>query len=187
MNEPKRIQAFLRHHAFEILGALGALAILGAGIFLQLRHEAIATELASIEQRGGKVLQTITRRSVVAQQLETARATTKHLDEHLVRESDLAGNIAFFYELEEQTQVTLVQVRQFKAAPVPAGRHYLTVPFALQINGPYPAVLEYLNRLETSPRVLRVRNFSLARIRPDATALDLDLEVEILGAVEKKA
>lgn len=186
MSEPRRFTAFLRDHARELLGGLAALLLLGLGIFLYLRQSNIAAELAEVEQRGGKVLQTVTRRSVVSQQLDTARATVRHIEDNLVRESDLAGNIAFFYELEQQTGVRLVQVRQFKSAAVPAGRRFLTVPFSLQVNGSYTAVLDYLNRLESSPRILRVRNLSLSRIKPDAPALDLDLEVEILGAVEKK-
>ena len=55
------------------------------------------------------------------------------------------------------------------------------VPFALRATGPYRSVMRLLHEMETGPRQLRIRTYTMSQAEGDAEAVTLDLNVELLA------
>lgn len=176
--------SFFKRHLWNIVAGVVTSGALAWAVILHLRASELAEEVADAERDAQTVSRAIANRPALTRNLATARAAVTHLETHLVRESELAQNIAEFYELERRLNLRLVQIRQLNAAPLTAGKKYTLVPFSLQVAGPFNSVLSLLQELETRPRVGRIRSFEI-RARPDQPdTLDLDLELETLGTTE---
>ena len=99
----------------------------------------------------------------------------------------LAINQQYFYRLESETGVKLLDLRQ---NPVPAAKlgakngGYLGVPYNISIQGTFPQVIAFLRRLEHGRHFTRFNTVSIAKsVGSEATAdtLTVALNIELLG------
>jgi Tfp pilus assembly protein PilO len=89
-------------------------------------------------------------------------------------------NLGYFYQMEVLSRVRLRQLNQLVAIPA-EGRGFKVIPFALQATGTYPQLIRFLHNLETGPRLLRIRSYSLERGEVQTGNMRLDLTAETLG------
>ena len=94
----------------------------------------------------------------LAEQTAEMQELGKQFDARMVRASQLATNLQFFYRLENETGVKLLDVRQNPVAPVRAKgpkSAYVAVPFSVNVEGTYPQILAFLRRVEAGPGFAR--------------------------------
>jgi len=143
--------------------------IVGSAAALFLRSD--ATDLAQTEfQEREKELQKIDLNVRATAGLAEATAEMaeagSRFDTRLVRAAQLANNLQFFYRMEKETEVKLVDVRQLS---IPAQKRgevrgtYVPVPFAVTIQGTFAQVHDFLRRLESGPHFVRFNQVALAK------------------------
>jgi Tfp pilus assembly protein PilO len=120
------------------------------------------------------------------QQVEAMQAAAKQLDSRLVHATQLASNLQFFYRLESETGVKLLDVRQMplpSAKPGAAKTLYTPVPFVISLQGGYKQIMDFTSRLEKGARFCRFSSYSISKsfAQESAGQLTVAINVELLG------
>src|SRR6185295_18975503 len=69
------------------------------------------------------------------EQVTELQAATKELDSRLVRERQLAVNLQYFYKLEAENEVKLLDVRQNTRPRTPAKTTYIGISYNVNVQG----------------------------------------------------
>ncbi len=144
---------------------------------LESRHEEVSRQAAQMDANvvaGGNLDEHVAR----------MRGMLATLEERLVRSSELAVNLKYFYQVEAETGVTLADLRQVAAAAkAPEKGSYQSVGYSVVLTGGFPQIVAYFDELESGPRVYRISNFNLQKSRElSQSSLTLALNLELLGA-----
>jgi hypothetical protein len=79
-----------------------------------------------------------------------------------VRADELAKNQQYFYKVESETAVKLVDIRQNPPTNKPKAKTlYQPVSYSVVIRGTYAHVLDFLRRLESGQRFCRITSASI--------------------------
>lgn len=118
----------------------------------------------------------------------------RQFESQLVRAGQLATNLQFFYRIEAETGVKLIDVRQNPVAAAKAGAPrtaYSPVPFALSVQGTFPQIYNFLRHLETGPNFSRFTQVTLTKLDAASAAaaanaapgemMGANLMIELLG------
>jgi Tfp pilus assembly protein PilO len=121
--------------------------------------------------------------ATLAEHAAEMRARFGELGARIVQPSELADNMNYFYQLESNTGVSLIDLRQNVVAEKPVARNRLAgVGYTISLSGQFPQVIGYLDELENGSRFFRLRDFSLQRGRETTQAsVALTLNLELLG------
>lgn len=159
------------------------LVLLGVGdYFLWQRRDELGETYERTRQKGETMLLSLNGHARIVAQSATTGEALARIDQNLITESDLAGNMDYFYQIEKATKVRLTNLSQMSSQRAGDEEVYRAIPFSLRLNGSYPQVLAFLHELETGPRLLRVKNYHFTQIDPAIVdGLSLDLTVEVLG------
>lgn len=118
------------------------------------------------------------------EQVAELQSVTKDMENRLVRAGQLAVNLQYFYKLEAENEVKLLDVRQ---NPLPRNPKtlYVGVPYNVNIQGPYKNVMAFLQRVEKGRHFCRINtaSFTKAGGAGDQTSsiVTLALSLELLG------
>jgi hypothetical protein len=134
------------------------------------------------------------------QKLATNVAYSSQLDEHvraledanklisgrLVNPQDLAINLQYFYKLEAETGVKLLDTRpagSVSSKPSAIKGAYTPVPYVISLQAGYARALTFLRKLEQGNYYCRVINASCAQAGQEKASDEviLTLTVELLG------
>lgn len=115
------------------------------------------------------------------------QAATKELESRLVRAGQLALNQQYFYRLEAETDVKLLDVRP-NTPPKPKA-NYVGIPYNVNVQGSYKNVMNFLQRLENGRAFCRIyiANFTKAAGSSEggapsaSTTVTLALTLDLLG------
>ncbi len=166
--------------AVTLFGAVGVYYLSGA----------VTEATTLLEQRtteGTRIAENVVNAANLREQVAEIAAARAKMDERLVRSSELAKNLQYFYRLESETGVDLIDIKQNSAAAnrtVPRGTKaaFSAVNFSVSFRGDYWAALHYLRRLENGAHFCRVLSASIEPISPDrAGPVKLSLNIELLG------
>lgn len=111
-------------------------------------------------------------------------AANKVIEGRAVRPVQLLHNAQYFYELERESGVKLLDSRQTRPGSVakPAKGTYVPVAFSVRAEGTLPQVLDFLRRIESGAHYSRVM---MANCSTDpekrSSQVTLALTVELLG------
>lgn len=177
----ERLVVFLRKYPF----GLGCLFVfVGLGVYWCFNFEnlpAAEMELESKTSEARRLASNIKNAVRLREHVETMSEAVAKIDDRLVRASDLATNLGYFYQLVKDTGVKLVDVKQ-NALPVskdkdrkPAGS-YLAVPFTVIVAGDYPHLVSFLRSLENGRYFCRVNNAIIDTSRQTAPGADASEE-----------
>ncbi len=158
--------------------------LVGTGdyFFLYKRRNEFAERYERTRQDGETILLSLNGQPRLSAQATTVEEALAYIDKNLAVESDLAGNLDYFYQIEKSAKVHLISLSQLSSQPSTEEEAYHSIPFSLRLSGAYPQVLDYLHQLETGPRLLRVKNYRFSQAESAAAdGLALDLTVEVLG------
>jgi len=123
----------------------------------------------------------------LAEQTAELKQAGAEFETRLVRASQLASNLQFFYRLESETGVKLLDVRQ---NPIPVPRtgapktQYSPVPFTLSVQGTYPQIFDFVRRVEAGSYFTRFTNVTVTKAASDqgfSDRLNVSLALEMLG------
>lgn len=174
------VAAFKRRPLLVACGAVSLALALGVYFRMDVRDAA----QARFDEREKELLRLIANTKNSAQldaQLEALRRANAVVEAGALRANELARNQQIFYQLEAESGVKLLDLRQLNpAAPVKGGPvTYLSIPFSLTVKGDYSQILDFLQRLDHGPTLCRVSSASIGR--PVEGSYTLNLGVELLG------
>lgn len=164
-------------------GVLSLLLVAG----LYLRSDEIPTADAELLQKlaeSQRLAQNITYSAQLKEQVEALVAANKEIDSRIIRASQVGTNTQYFYKLESESGVKLVDFRPLStAAPAKGSKAtFMPVGFNVSVQGSLPQVLDFLRMLETGTRYSRVLTASLAGAPANRKGpLTLSLSLELLG------
>jgi hypothetical protein len=129
---------------------------------------------------GARLAANVKNAAQLPEQLEVLTSAGKKIQSRLIRGSQLATNLQYFYRLETDSGVELIDLRQTSSGqPTKATAG---VGFAIAVKGDYVTLLGCLRRLENGPHYCRVMSASINGAAPDRAApLTLSLSLELLG------
>ena len=163
--------------------SLTLFVLLGAGdYFLWRRWKLQAEAYERTRQEGEAMLLSLNGQARILTQTTTIEEALAYIGRNLAAESDLAGNLDYFYQIEKNARIRLGNLSQLSSQPGGENEAYRAIPFSLRLSGAYPQILAYVHELETGPRLLRVKSYRFAQADPTAVeSLSLDLTIELLG------
>jgi Tfp pilus assembly protein PilO len=117
------------------------------------------------------------------EQVAEIQVLTKELESRVVKAGQLAVNLQYFYKLEAETEVKLLDVRQ---NPIPRNTKtlYLGIPYNVNIQGSFKQVMAFVQRLEKGRHFCRINtaNFiKLGAAGDGSTGMTLSLTLDLLG------
>lgn len=159
--------------------------LLAVGIYF--RGDEIPSAEAELSQKSAeaqRLAQNLINSAQLKEQLEAITAANKAIDAGIIRASQVGNNTQYFYKLESETGVKLVDFRP-QAVPPPAKGSkaaFTPVTFNVGVQGTLPQVLDFLRQLENGGRYTRVLTASLSGAPANRKSpLTLTLVVELLG------
>ncbi|HEY0946569.1 MAG TPA: hypothetical protein VGD81_14925 [Opitutaceae bacterium] len=178
-----------------------ALAALVFGAATYYRSAAVPEMESLLEQRtteGERLKNNIKYSALLDDQLAALMAANRDIQERSVRPVERAKNYQYFYKMEADTGVKLLDLRQMELPAAGGARPgtppkgpkptYVGVPYSVAVQGTYPQVLNFLRRLESGLHFCRLLNASVSTARNQnettdsgPTPITLSLTLELLG------
>lgn len=158
--------------------------LLAAGIYF--RGEAIPTAEAELGQKSAeaeRLAQNLKYAAQLKEHLESVQAAGKTIDSRIIRATQVGTNTQYFYQLESDTGVKLVDFRPQGSAPAKGAKSvYTPVAFVVSVQGTLPQVLDFVRQLEGGGRYARIVTASVSTVPANRGGpLTLSLVVELLG------
>jgi hypothetical protein len=167
--------------------ACGALA-LTLGILIYVRSGGVPEGQALLDQKtslGERINANLQNGVGLAEQYAAITASRKEIESRLVRADEIAKNLQFFYKLEAETGVKLVELHQNVVSNKPGKSFYRGVGYAVAVRGDYIRILDFMRRLENGQRFCRVMtataSMSTVSENERSNELTLNLSLELLG------
>jgi Tfp pilus assembly protein PilO len=174
---------FLRRNLFAVACSVTIVVLLGSGWWLwhDLKHQ--EEDLQSRTLQGETELEIIAMSPLLREALAQTRTTVERINRNLAVESNLADNLWYFYKLEEQTKARIRGLNQLATSgPGDDTRsEFKPIPYSMEISGTFAQVMNFLQSLESGPRLVKVRGFTFRRSETDAGAVVLQLDLTVLG------
>ncbi len=142
-------------------------------------------EVTAKREERSKELKRFKNNVVAAVQLDEQLAALEKSNQQFlasaIRVTELAKNPQIFYNLEKETGVTMVDVRQLvtTAPGKAAADSYMIVPFSVSAEGEFKQLLTLLKRLEFGQQVTRISSASLSPAQNGR--LSLSFTIDYLG------
>lgn len=163
------------------------LVSLVCGVIIYLHLDDISTRQTELEAKSAeaaKMSANIRNATNLAEQVSEIQAATKELDARLMKAGQLAVNLQYFYKLEAETEVKLVDVRP-NGVPRNNKTQFVGVSYSVSIQGSYAKVMNFVNRLQNGRHLCRIitASFNKSGGAADVSGTDmtLALTVELLG------
>ncbi|MFZ5494209.1 MAG: hypothetical protein ACOZE5_02585 [Verrucomicrobiota bacterium] len=182
--------AFAKKHT---IGTICVLLVVACGVLLYFRWGALAASQAEYEAKSteaAKMIANVKNAPSLEEQVAEIQQLSKELESRLIKPGQLAVNLQYFYKLEADNEVKLLDVRQNTPARRAGGKPvFMPVPFSLTVQGPYANVMKFLGGLQTGRHFCRILNSNLTRSggaseggsAPARQEYSLVLNVELLG------
>lgn len=158
----------------------GALSI-ACAILLYLRNDMIEEYQADYDAKSAdaqRILANVRNAKDLPEQLAEIQALTKEVDSRLVHAGQLAINQQFFYKLEAETEVKLIDLRPGNPAAVKG--FYLAVPYNLSVRGNFKQLMAFLQQLEGGRHFCRFSSATFTKVG-GGDEMSLNLAIELLG------
>ena len=175
--------SFVRKNPIAI-GCAGLALLLGGAIYYRSgQMPDTEAELTQKSAEGERYAANLKNATQLQEHFDALVAANKAIDARIVRASQFAQNVRYFYKLESETGVKLVT--DPRVAPPLAKKDpkaaYVSIPCSLAVQGTLPQLLGFLRRLESGTHYCRVLNVSLAGSADRNAPLSLSLNLELLG------
>lgn len=119
------------------------------------------------------------------EQMDALNTADHAIDTRLVRAAQLATNTQYFYRLESDTGVKLINIFQNTTTAQAAKatkNNFVPIAFTLTAQGSYAQLLDLLHRLENGVHYCRILSATTSKVgNGDNDVLSLNLSLELLG------
>ena len=170
--------------------ACGAIAV-ACGVLYYFRGDKIEVNQKAYEQKSAeaaKILTNVTNSANLHEQVAALQAAVKELEARAVRAGALVVNQGYFYKLEAETGVKLMDVRPGAIPKAAQKTAFIGVPFSVAVQGNFKQVLAFLQHLENGPDFCRLKNINFSKAGGAAEfsasggdTLTLTLSLDLLG------
>ena len=168
----------------------GALCVI-LGVLLYFRSDKIDENQTEFEARSAertKILANVRNSENLPKQVAELQVLAKEMESRLIRTGQLAVNLQYFYKLEAENEVKLLEVRQGNP-PKASKSLYIGVPYTVSVQGSFKQVVAFLQRLETGPHFCHFSSVTFTKsggATIDAAGvvaadMTLNLNLELLG------
>lgn len=158
-----------------IVASLSVIVLMGsASYFLWHRQHALTVNHEELRRNGEDMMQSLTGQARITAETAAVTEALDFIDRNLINEADLAANLGYFYQIEAAARIRFSQLSQLSSQPQPPESLFKPVPFALRATGTYRQIMRLLHELETGPRQLRIRTYSLTQSEGDAAPASLE-------------
>jgi Tfp pilus assembly protein PilO len=168
------------------LGFICGLLCLAAAGWLYYRGGELEKRQGEYEAKSAEAARLVSNVSIsknLPEQVAEMQALTKELESRVVKAGQLAVNLQYFYKLEAETEVKLLDVRQ-NTLPRNSKTLYLGVPYSVNVQGSYKQVMDFVQRLEKGRHFCRINIANFTKV-PGAgdgsTGMTLSLTLDLLG------
>jgi len=170
-----------------LVGCIVVCAALGAGIYY--RSDVLPERQQALEKmtsEGRRLALNVRNGTQLSEQMAALTSARAEIEQRMIRKDELATNLQYFYRLESETGIKLVDLRQGTsvsgASTVAKGSAFSPVLFNVSVQGEFPVLIDFLRRLENGANYARVVQASTAANPPGRSGpLLLQLSVELLG------
>lgn len=180
----QELSALIKKNPISFGCGLAAVLLAGA---IYWRSDAIPDQEKTLAEKSGlgeKLALNLTNSALLKEQVDDLGAANKAIESRLIRASALLTNTQYFYKLERELGVKLIEARQTTPPTVakPAKGLYLPIAFSVSVQGTLPQLLTFLQSLESGAHYCRVNSatFSGHAVQRNAP-LTMALNVEMLG------
>lgn len=183
--------ALIKKHPVGVVCLLVGLACIALYF---VRNDVVAENTRVGEEKSSeaaKLLANVRNSTNLSEQLAELQGVTKAIEGRLVHPNQKALNQQHFYRLETETGVKLVDVRQgaIAAQRGKAASSYVGVPFAINVQGSFKQVMEFLRQIETGPYFVKYNAISFNKLLSGGGSpagggdsnITLAMTVDILG------
>jgi Tfp pilus assembly protein PilO len=175
-------QPFYQRQPIAIV-CIAVAIVTSAGTYF--RSSEIVARQSALEQKsaeGQRLLSNITNATLLKEHYDALVAINGRIAERLVSPAQLGENLQLFYKIEAATGCKISDLRQTYAPSTKEKARFVPVPYGLNVRGDYRSVLNFVRKVEKSPRFARVSGASLTQMSGDAAGeMQLSLSVELLG------
>ncbi|MEM7673814.1 MAG: hypothetical protein AAF212_10775 [Verrucomicrobiota bacterium] len=120
--------------------------------------------------------------------LETLDTLTEKVDARSMVSEERSANIAYFYELDEKTAVSMTSVAQDPKIEPDKKNTYFTalksraiVPFSISVTGTFQEALTYLSMIHRGNKIAQVRRITIATNSQLDGTVEVDLKIHVFG------
>jgi len=182
------IKALFRKYPTGFIASSVAIVVLGLFFY---RHEALAEMQAEVEQStsdGQRQATNVNYASMLDPQLQAMEVANTNVASRLINPNDLANNLQYFYKLESEAGVKLLNTPQPASQNIKAAKGlYVPVQYTVSVQGSYSQVLTFLRKLEQGVYYCRVKSAVCSQAQQAnekaPAEVVLSLTVELLGRV----
>jgi Tfp pilus assembly protein PilO len=183
------ISALAKKHP---VGTACLLITVACGLALYLRADIITvsqTEYEAKSSEAAKMISNVKNAPGMEEQLAEMNTFGKEVEGRLVKGSQLAVNLQYFYKLEADNGVKMLDLRQGSVPKTPKGL-FTPIPFSLSVQGTYPQLMKFLSEVQNGRHFCRVVNASFSKSGGPSSEgggssggqlLNLSLNLELLG------
>ena len=153
------------------------------GALLYMRSGNIAASQAELEAssaQAAKMIANVRNSKGLPEQLAEIQAHTKEVEARLMKAGQLAVNLQYFYKLETENEVKLVDVRQ-NTFPRGLKTMYGGVPFSVSVQGSFVHVTNFVNRLQNGRHFCRINTANYTKNSDGTGDIAVALNLELLG------
>ena len=162
------------------------------GLAAMIRWSAVEdaqSELDAISTEAARYANNLRNASQLTADQALLAKRTSEIEARMLKVGALMENQQFFFDLEKNTGVKLVELRPgSEISPAARKGFYAALPYSLTVTGTYPQLLTIIRRLENGPQFVRVLSAKLypapleASARGDAgSILVLTMDLEVLA------
>ncbi len=166
-------------------GCIALSVVLIAAIYFRSGEiSAAEAELAQKSAEGDRLATNVKFSAQLKEQYEAVVAANKEIDTGMVRASQVGANTQYFYELEKETGVKLVDIRQVTTvATLPKGGKNAFVPigYSVSAQGTLSQLLDLLRLIEGGVHYSRILTATCSGATTTRGLLTLTLTLELLG------
>jgi len=179
----------LKQYPIPVVGCV--VILLAAGVLFMRKPK--VDDLAYQVEEKVDVLEKVQRNTERAigleEDVEIIEAYRDEINDRLMVEEEVATNYAYFYNLERQTGIRIVNINQkasldkaSKPPQIPATNSYSVIPYTLAIQGSFAQVLDFVHRLERGKYLLRIDKFNTTTQTTEAASVIVaSMDIFILG------
>lgn len=172
--------ALLKKHPIGV--GCGLVSII-CSVLLYTRSGNIAAtqaELDASSAQAAKMIANVRNSKGLPEQVAEIQGLSKEIEARLMKAGQLAVNLQYFYKLETENEVKLVDVRQ-NTFPRNLKTMYAGVPFNVSVQGSFTHVTNFLNRLQNGRHFCRINTANYTKIANGNGDIALTINLELLG------
>lgn len=159
--------------------ACGALSLVLA-VAIYLRSDAIGHASETLDQKtaeGQRYALNLANAAQLKEQFAALSAANKAIESRLIHASDLGINQQYFFKLEADSGAKLIDVRQSDRPSATAQKGYVSISFAVTLQGNFGQIVTFLRKLEDRTHYCRIQTATCSgnRTGPLTFTASLDL------------